>query len=98
MNWRKKIRFSVVAGLLAAGILTLVGCSKDSYITEKDTKVTSYAGGYFTCIESWMDENGDICRILYANDTKVKYFTKGAKGIAPLYNTDGTLQVYEEEE
>ena len=39
------------------------------------------------------------CRIVYANDTKVKYFVffdeyKG--GISPLYNSDGTLQVYEE--
>ena len=39
--------------------------------------------------------------IVYANDTKVKYFVKWTGyqfGITPLYNADGTLQIYEESE
>ena len=38
-------------------------------------------------------------KIAYAKDTKVKYLiiVSGYKfGITPLYNADGTLQVYEE--
>lgn len=38
---------------------------------------------------------------MYANDTKVKYFVRqyGYEfGISPLYNADGTLQIYEESE
>lgn len=39
--------------------------------------------------------------IIYANDTKVKYFVKWHSsqwGITALYNADGTLQIYEESE
>lgn len=39
--------------------------------------------------------------MVYANDTKVKYLmvnTGYAIGITPLYNADGTLQLYEENE
>lgn len=38
--------------------------------------------------------------IVYANDTKVKYFICSGYnqyGITPLYNADGTLQVYDGE-
>ena len=45
-----------------------------------------------------MWNNGDATyRIVYANDTNVKYMiiTYGYKmGITPLYNADGTLQIY----
>ncbi len=39
-------------------------------------------------------------KIVYANDTKVKYLVVSSVyryGITPLYNSDGTLQVYDEE-
>lgn len=39
--------------------------------------------------------------IVYAKDTKVKYFIERTGyqfGITPLYNADGTLQIYEESE
>lgn len=52
-------------------------------------------------IKEWDDEYGGYCKIVYANDTKVKYmmFREGYRGgITPLYNTDGSLQVYEESE
>ena len=54
---------------------------------------------YFTEIVKWEDET-HIYYIAYANDTKVKYFIcKGTYrfGITPLYNADGTLQIYEGE-
>lgn len=57
------------------------------------------AYGYFTIIKEW---GGFDTRyyIVYANDTKVKYLimTEVYKyGITPLYNADGTLQIYEGE-
>ncbi len=81
---------------------SLVGCSYKSYqeVTNGiETLNNSVCGGYFTEIVEWEDIGGTY-HVVYANDTKVKYFiSKGTYkfGITPLYNTDGTLQVYEGE-
>lgn len=83
--------------LALATTLLLSGCGS-GYNAESETK-EDFANGYFTEINSWSDLRGDY-RIVYANDTKVMYFIilSGYKGgITPLYNADGTLQVYEEE-
>ena len=59
-----------------------------------------FGNGYFTVIAEWSDVNYDY-KIIYANDTKVKYLVMSAQtrsGITPLYNADGTLQIYEESE
>lgn len=64
----------------------------------KDNTEYSLCGNYFTLITEW-DDSGAIYRIVYAKDTKVKYFIakSGYKfGITPLYNADGTVQVYGE--
>lgn len=58
-----------------------------------------FSGGYFTLLTEWDGGGvrGQHCYIVYANDTKVKYLvTLGdvTSGITPLYNADGTLQVY----
>lgn len=60
---------------------------------------------YFTTIRQWVEKTplGGLGRyeIAYANDTKVKYLIMNrdvpvpSTGITPLYNPDGTLQVYE---
>lgn len=67
--------------------------------TESDS-ASDYGNGYFTVITKW--ENASYTyRIVYANGTKVKYLaiTGGCRfGITPLYNADGTLQIYEESE
>lgn len=58
----------------------------------------SICGNYFTTITEW-DDTTAYYKIAYAKDTKVKYLiiVSGYKfGITPLYNADGTLQVYEE--
>ena len=55
-----------------------------------------FGNGYFTVIAEWTGY-----QIVYANDTKVKYLIRSAGyqyGITPLYNADGTLQIYEESE
>ena len=76
--------------------LLLTGCGTRYEDTEDTLKTTSD----FTVIKEW-SEAGDLYRMIYANDTKVKYliwegFYKGS--ITPLYNADGSLQVYEESE
>lgn len=68
--------------------------------TESNTS-GDFGNGYFTTISEWGDGSYGTYRIVYANDTKVKYFvnTSGYRtGITPLYNADGTLQIYEESE
>lgn len=77
--------------------LSLTGCGT-SYKDAEDTLETT-GGGYFTSIKEWDGEEG-VYKIVYANDTKVKYLIcrSGYKGsITPLYNADGSLQIYEEE-
>jgi hypothetical protein len=84
--------------LILATCVFLGGCgiSYDNAITN-DNK--NCANGYFTRVSYWSDANGNYT-IMYANDTKVKYlvFNGGYRyGITPLYNADGTLQIYEED-
>lgn len=86
----------IIAILCACLLLT--GCGT-RYEDAKDT-LKATGGGYFTSIKKWNDRDS-VYEIVYANDTKVKYLLwrntyKG--GISPLYNADGSLQVYEESE
>lgn len=82
--------------------LLLTGCGTRYEDAEDILEETG--GGYFTLIKEWNDVDGvdgDEYKIVYANDTKVKYliwkgYRKGS--ITPLYNADGSLQVYEESE
>ena len=100
---KRKI-LSVLCGCLL--IFALVGCSTTNYqeSTDVTTQGISKGNGYFTLVTKWNDDNF-IYQIVYANDTKVKYlisynasYQQGAYGITPLYNTDGSLQVYGEED
>lgn len=84
--------------ILCIAVTMLCGCST-SY-EEANTNPNNYLSkGYFTVIKSW-DGGADYPteHIVYANDTKVMYYVfRGtySSGITPLYNTDGTLQIYE---
>ncbi len=90
--------------LLAICILmfSLVGCGSETY-DEATTKESNedYVAGYFTIITKWgggVDEGTYL--IVYANDTNVKYLIIMCGyhyGITPLYNADGTLQIYDGE-
>lgn len=54
-------------------------------------------GGYFTQLSHWKDMHANYY-IVYANDTGVKYMVVSSAykfSITPLYNADGTIQVYE---
>ncbi len=69
-------------------LLSLVGCSDDGSRYD----IGSSYMGYFTVIDS----TPYGCTV-YANDTKVVYFfaySDWGGGMTPLYNADGTLQIY----
>lgn len=79
-------------------LLSLTGCGND-YQEAVNHNTTDIGRGYFTTIKQWGGIDSNRYYIVYANDTKVKYYVaKGAYGIgiSPLYNADGTLQVYSE--
>lgn len=90
---RKKILAVVMAGLIG---LSATGCTSYQQAANMPDKGTSYGGGYFTLLTKWSD-GGKNCYVIYANDTRVKYLVitgDDRSGITPLYNADGTLQVY----
>ena len=64
--------------------------------TEVDTTITEDST---VQLLTWNDDMGK-CKIIYANDTYVMYFYfdgNYTSGLTPLYNADGTLQIYEGE-
>ena len=94
---KKKIALVLILCIAAAML-----CSCSSSYKEANTNPDNYfSKGYFTIIKFW---DGGIdypteC-IVYANDTKVMYYVfRGGHngGITPLYNADGTLQIYKGE-
>lgn len=84
--------------IMCALLVCLSGCGKDYEEAKTSDFTYSIGSGYFTTIKEWGDVNNNYI-IVYANDTKVMYFIlyDGYRfGITPLYNVDGTLQVYSE--
>lgn len=82
--------------LLMLCIISLVGCGTTYEQAEVDG-ATEMFGEYFTIVKHWYEFGNDYC-LLYANDTKVMYLyiERGyCGGLTPLYNADGTLQIYE---
>lgn len=77
--------------LVLSLILSLIGCSENGGRFD----VGSSYQEYFTIIDSTL-----YGVIMYANDTKVIYYSSYGDfggGITPLYNADGTLQIYDGE-
>lgn len=84
--------------LMACFACTACGTTYQEAISEEYATDDSLCGNYFTIITE-QDDASEYYKIVYAKDTKVKYLiiVSGYKfGITPLYNADGTLQVYEE--
>lgn len=72
--------------------------SEEELIAQSKEKEIFYR--YFEQIASWREGVDKYTELVYAKDTKVKYLImhgKYANGIAPLYNADGTLQIYDGE-
>ena len=96
---KKKILAIIMAAMM---VLSIIGCTSYQEAADISQENDSFCNGYFTVINKWHEWKYDYC-IVYANDTKVKYFiaygvrTKSKFGITPLYNADGTLQVYDGE-
>lgn len=91
-----------IALVLVLCVITIMLCSCSSSYEEANTNPDNYfSKGYFTIIKSW-DGGVDYPTeyIVYANDTNVMYYVflgHYCGGITPLYNADGTLQIYKGE-
>ena len=93
---KKKICLALVLCFVTA---MLCGCSTVSYDEAIEDSGETRLGGYFTVVKQWAYENEDYYTV-YANDTHVMYlFIDGYRSYAltPLYNADGTLQIYKGE-
>lgn len=85
--------------LILCACLLLTGCGTN--YEDAEDKSEKAGGGYFTAIKEWNDDDAGVYKIVYANDTGVKYLIYDGiyeAAITPLYNTDGSLQLYEESE
>ena len=93
----KNIKKKALILLLCCALLS--GCGTTIYNQSQEIVNGTFASGYFITIREWNDNEGNF-RIVYANDTKVKYLvwiTGYKASITPLYNEDGSLQIYKEE-
>ena len=89
-----------IALILVLCIAATMLCSCSSSYEEANNNPDDFSAGYFTTIKQWGGGYYPFERIVYANDTGVMYyiFTNAHNGgMTPLYNTDGTLQIYEGE-
>lgn len=96
---KKKILVIIMAAMMVATMVSIIGCTSYQESVDISQENDLFCNGYFTAINKWNDWHSNYY-IVYANDTKVKYFItyNGNKfGITPLYNADGTLQVYDGE-
>ena len=95
---KKKIALILVLCTIA---IVLCSCSSISYDEAKVSDTRVFSDGYFTVIKEWDGGVGfPLEQIVYANDTGVMYYVYAYNyygGIAPLYNADSTLQIYEGE-
>ena len=65
----------------------------------EETEQTNIGGQCFITENKWY-EGASTYRVVYAIDTKVKYLVitgRYGSSVTPLYNADGTLQVFTEE-
>ena len=95
---KKKILAAIAAGLICVSA-TGCGVSYQDATNNTTQNDSGYCNGYFTKLIKWEDFDCTYY-IVYANDTKVKYFVMYGNyksGITPLYNADGTLQLYDGE-
>lgn len=93
-------RIKYIALLCLVYVLTACGTTYQEATGETSTASDDLYNGYFTIVTKW-EEVSSTYYIVYANDTKVKYFVSNSQyrsGITPLYNRDGSLQVYDEDE
>lgn len=73
----------------------MTGCTKGDIEPES----SSLANKYIDLVTIYKDDNHNT-KVLYDKNTKVMYFVKWSGyqfGITPIYNSDGTVKLYDGE-
>lgn len=88
---KKKI-IAVVLGLTLC--LGMTGCKKGDI----EPQASDYGNKYIDLVTIYRDDVLST-EVLYDRNTKVMYFVKngGQFGITPIYNSDGTVKLYDGE-
>ena len=89
---KKKILVVALALVLCFG---MTGCTKGDIEPES----SCLANKYIDLVTIYKDDKYGI-EVLYDKNTKVMYFVKWSDyqfGITPIYNSDGTVKLYDEE-
>lgn len=89
---KKKI-IAIVLGLTLC--LEMTGCTKGDIEPES----SCFANKYIDLVTIYKDNNCDT-EVLYDKNTKVMYFVEHTGyqfGITPIYNSDGTVKLYDGE-
>lgn len=89
---KKKI-IAVVLGL--ALCFGMTGCTKGDIEPE-----SSYLANKYIDLVTIYRDNDHSTEVLYDKNTKVMYFVERSGhqfGITPIYNSDGTVKLYDEE-
>lgn len=89
-----KKRFIIVALGLALS-LSLVACKKGDIEPED-----SYIGNKYIDLVTIYKDDAWNTEVFYDRNTKVMYFSKNSSytfGITPIYNSDGTVKLYDGE-
>lgn len=96
---KKIIDFLAKTGVLALVIvffvMALTGCEKGDIEPES----SNLGNKYIDLVTIYKDDNCDT-EVLYDKNTKVMYFVKYTGyqfGITPIYNSDGTVKLYNEQ-
>lgn len=99
---KKSFPWILIVICVALLFCLIVGISYNVSASYENATTPTYKdfGGYFSVLKEWKDAYMGDCKILYTDDTHIMYFYFDGNyisGITPLYNADGTLQIYEGE-
>ena len=89
-------KIGVSALVIVFFVMALTGCGKKGDIEPEASKL---GNKYIDLVTIYKDDNSDT-EVLYDKNTKVMYFAKWDYyrfGITPIYNSDGTVKLYDEE-
>lgn len=94
---RKRYKKYIVIALGLTLCFGMTGCTKGDIEPES----SDLANKYIDLVTVYRDDNQEI-EVYYDKNTKVMYFVKRSKsnrqfGITPIYNSDGTVKLYNEE-
>lgn len=86
----------VLALVIVFFVIALTGCEKDDI----KPKSSNIGNKYIDLVTIYKDDS-NCTEVLYDKNTNVMYFVKWDScrfGITPIYNSDGTVKLYEGQE